>query len=224
MREIVVDTETTGLSPEADRIVEFAGVELVNSVPTGRHFHRYINPGQAMNAEAEAIHGLSDAFLADYPPFAEIADALLEFIGDAPLIIHNAAFDMPFINAELGRNGRPAIPMDQATCTLIMARRKFPGLQNSLDALCRRFAIDNSQRVKHGALMDAELLAAVYLELRGGRQMGLSLGVEAAAAAEAAASAAARIARPARPHAASPEELTAHAKLVEKLKTPLWLG
>jgi len=180
MREIVLDTETTGLDPEeGHRIVEIGAVELLNHVPTGRSFHEYLNPRRDMPAEAFALHGLSAEFLADKPPFEAVADALLDFLGTARLVIHNAAFDMGFLNAELRRAARPGLPDSQALDTLAMARRRFPGAPGGLDALCRRFGIDNSRRTKHGALLDAEILAEVYLELIGGRQPGLGLGTGA---------------------------------------------
>ena len=176
MREIVMDTETTGLDPQmGDRIVEIGGVELVNHLPTGRTYHQYINPQRAMPREAFEVHGLGDEFLRDKPVFATIAQDFIDFVGDAQLVIHNAKFDMAFLNAELGWLGRPPLPMAQATDTLAIARRKFPGAQASLDALCKRFGIDNSARTKHGALLDSEILAEVYLELLGGRQQGLTL-------------------------------------------------
>ena len=183
MREIVLDTETTGLEPvEGHRIVEIGAVELWNHVPTGRHFHKYLNPDRSMPPEAEAIHGLSAAFLADKPRFADVADEFAAFIGsDSRLVIHNAAFDMKFLNFELVRIGKPEIAADRAVDTVTMARRRFPGSPASLDALCRRFGIDNSARTKHGALLDSEILADVYLELIGGRQPGLSLSEGAAA-------------------------------------------
>lgn len=176
MREIVLDTETTGFEPEAgDRIVEIGALELINHVPTGAVFHRYINPQRAMPQEAFAVHGLGDDFLSDKPLFSEIAEEFLSFIGEAGLVIHNAAFDMKFINAELGRLRLPHLPWARAIDTLAMARQKFPGAPASLDALCRRFAIDNSARTRHGALLDSEILAEVYLELIGGRQPDLML-------------------------------------------------
>ncbi|MEL7215739.1 MAG: DNA polymerase III subunit epsilon [Pseudomonadota bacterium] len=176
MREIVLDTETTGLSPrDGDRIVEIGAVELMGHVPTGRTYHQYINPQRPMAEEAFAVHGLGDDFLADKPTFAEIGQAFLDFIGDAKLVIHNAAFDMGFLNHELKMQGLPLIPDAQAVDTLHIARNRFPGAQNSLDALCRRFGVDNSGREKHGALLDSELLADVYLELLGGRQPGFGL-------------------------------------------------
>ena len=176
MREIVLDTETTGFEPaEGDRIVEIGAVELMNHVPTGRTYHQYINPQRAMPAEAFEVHGLGDDFLRDKPVFAAIADDFIAFIGDAKLVIHNAAFDMKFLNAELGWVNKPALPMDRAVDTLAIARRRFPGSPASLDALCRRFGIDNSSRTLHGALLDSEILAEVYLELIGGRQPDFAL-------------------------------------------------
>lgn len=177
MREIVMDTETTGLDPaEGHRIAEIGAVELENLLPTGRIYHQYINPERAMPREAEQIHGLSDNFLAGKPVFARIAPAFLEFIGEARLVIHNAAFDLRMLNAEFERLGHPALPPSRALDTIEIARKRFPGAQASLDALCRRFGIDNSGRQKHGALLDSELLAEVYLELMGGRQQGLGFG------------------------------------------------
>ncbi len=177
MREIVLDTETTGFDPEAgDRIVEIGAIELFNHLPTGRTFHHYLNPERDMPASAFAVHGLSEAFLADKVLFAAIAEEFLEFVQDAKLVIHNASFDMKFLNAELVWAGQQKLPPDQAIDTLEIARRKFPGAMNSLDALCRRFGVDNSAREKHGALLDSEILAEVYLELIGGRQPGLMLG------------------------------------------------
>ena len=178
MREIVLDTETTGLDPaEGHRIVEIGAVELMNHVATGATFHRYINPERPMPPEAEAVHGLGDAFLADKPVFAAVVSDFVAFIADAPLVIHNAAFDMRFLNAELERCGLPHLPAARAVDTVAMARRRFPGSPANLDALCRRFSIDLSAREKHGALLDSELLAEVYLELRGGRQPDFGLGV-----------------------------------------------
>ncbi|MEI4471906.1 DNA polymerase III subunit epsilon [Frigidibacter sp. MR17.24] len=177
MREIVLDTETTGFDPSSgDRIVEIGAVELFNHMPTGRTYHQYINPERAMPAEAFAVHGLGDDFLSDKPVFKRVGQAFLDFIGpDSKLVIHNASFDMKFLNAELGWAGMPRIPDDRAIDTVMIARRKFPGSPASLDALCRRFGVDNSAREKHGALLDSEILAEVYLELLGGRQPDLVL-------------------------------------------------
>ena len=176
MREIVLDTETTGFDPSAgDRIVEIGAVELVNHVPTGRVYHQYINPQRDMPQSAFEVHGLSTEFLSDKPVFAAIGQEFLDFIGDAKLVIHNAAFDVKFLNAELTWMEAPNIPWAQAIDTLEMARKKFPGAQNSLDALCRRYGVDNSAREKHGALLDSEILAEVYLELIGGRQPDFAL-------------------------------------------------
>ncbi|MCR9148362.1 MAG: DNA polymerase III subunit epsilon [Rhodobacteraceae bacterium] len=176
MREIVLDTETTGFNPEeGDRIVEIGGVELYNHMPTGRTYHQYINPQRGMPQEAFEVHGLGDDFLRDKPVFRQIAQEFLDFVGDAKLVIHNAAFDMKFLNAELGWLNMPKLPWSQAVDTLDMARKKFPGSPASLDALCRRFNIDNAARTLHGALLDSEILAEVYLELIGGRQPDFAL-------------------------------------------------
>jgi len=176
MREIVLDTETTGFKPEeGDRIVEIGAVELFNHMPTGNTYHQYINPERTMPEAAFKVHGLGDEFLADKPLFKDIAQDFMKFIGNSQLVIHNAAFDMKFLNAELGWIKSALIPMDQALDTLALARTKFPGAQASLDALCRRFGIDNSSRTLHGALLDSEILAEVYLELLGGRQSGFAL-------------------------------------------------
>ncbi|MEM9344260.1 MAG: DNA polymerase III subunit epsilon [Pseudomonadota bacterium] len=176
MREVVLDTETTGFDPDTgDRIVEIGAVELKGHIATGRTYHQYINPERAMPQDAYEVHGLGDEFLADKPRFAEIAEAFLEFIGEAKLVIHNASFDMTFLNAELGWAKRPLLPNNRAVDTLEIARRKYPGSPASLDALCRRFGIDNSSRTLHGALLDSEILAEVYLELIGGRQPDFAL-------------------------------------------------
>jgi DNA polymerase-3 subunit epsilon len=221
MREIVLDTETTGLDPnDGHRIVEIACVELFNHVPTGRVFHRYVNPERDMPAEALAVHGLTAEFLAQHPPFAAVVDEVAAFLGGDRLVIHNAEFDVKFLNAELKRLNRPALACDIED-TLLLARRRYPGASASLDALCRRFAIDLTQRAKHSAKLDCELLAAVYLELIGGRQPGLDLAVGLAAAAGVAAIH--RPARPARPHAPSEAEAAAHAAFLAQLKDPIWL-
>ncbi len=181
MREIVLDTETTGLDPATgDRIVEIGAIELFNHMPTGKSFHHYLNPNRLMPKEAFEVHGLSDAFLRDKPRFPAIAPAFLAFIGDATLVIHNAPFDMKFLNHELTAAGHAPLPMSRAFDTVALARQKFPGSPASLDALCRRFAIDTSARTKHGALLDSEILAEVYLELIGGRQPDLILAPSAA--------------------------------------------
>ncbi len=229
MREIVLDTETTGLDPAAGhRIVEIGCIELFNHVPTGKTYHQYVNPERDMPAEAERVHGLSEDFLSGHPIFSDIAAAFLDFIGDAPLVIHNAAFDMGFVNAELKIAGWPTVDKRRAIDTVGMARKKFPGAQASLDALCRRFGIDLSERSLHGALLDAELLAAVYLELLGGRQHGMDLAAEMAAAGtdgDQAATVEARATgrRTPRVHAASDDELARHAEFLEKIKDPIWL-
>jgi DNA polymerase-3 subunit epsilon len=226
MREIVLDTETTGLNPATgDRLVEIGCVELVNKVETGRTFHAYFNPERSMPAEAEAVHGLSSLFLSDKPCFRERAAELIDFIGDSPLIAHNASFDFGFLNFELAVCGLSEISMFRMVDTLAIARSRHPGAKHSLDALCSRYGIDRSHRVKHGALLDAQLLAQVYVELTGGRQIGFSLAVEAAGPITAATmvAAAARRYREPRPHRASDAELARHAAFVSQLTDPLWL-
>lgn len=221
MREIVLDTETTGLDPVAGhRIVEVACLELKNHMPTGVTFQTYVNPQRDMPEEAYRVHGLSVDFLAGHPPFGEVAAKLLDFIGEAPLVIHNAEFDLRFLNHELTLVEHPPLDPSRAVDTLALARRRFPGAQASLDALCKRFEIDNSARDLHGALLDCELLAEVYLELCGGRQPGFELGSDERAAVTA--SAGERPVRPARPHAPSDEEASAHAAMRAKLKDPIW--
>jgi DNA polymerase-3 subunit epsilon len=225
MREIVLDTETTGLDPlTGHRLIEIGCWELINHLPSGKNFHKYINPERDVPAEAVAVHGLTQERLAKEPVFAEVVAELLEFIGpDTKLIIHNAEFDLKFVNAELGRLGFPAIEARRAIDTVMLARRKFPGAPASLDALCGRFNIDRSHRVLHGALLDAELLCEVYLELIGGRQATMELLASGSVAA-AAAIAARREPRPARPHAPTAEELEAHAKMVGSLKNAVWVA
>ena len=225
MREIAFDTETTGFDPaQGDRIVEIGCIELINHVPSGETFQCYLNPEREMPAGAFAVHGLGDEFLAGKPLFAEVVDGFLAFVGDDPLVIHNAAFDLGFIDAELARLGRAALPRGNVVDTLAIARRKFPGAPASLDALCRRFAIDTTVRERHGALLDAQLLAEVYLALVGGRQPGLGLGVgdSTNAAAEPVAEVKGIAARPARPHAPSEAESEAHAAFIDGVKDPLW--
>lgn len=222
MREIVLDTETTGLDPAGgDRIVEVGCVELVNHVPTGLTFQRYVNPERDVPQAASAVHGLTREFLSAHPVFAEIAGDFVAFIEDSTLIIHNAAFDLSFVNAELARLERAPLEASRAVDTVQLARRKIPpGASASLDALCVRFGIDASERAVHGALKDAMLLAEVYLELIGGRQPGLVFAAVRAGAEAAPANAA--IARGPRPHAPSPAEAAAHAAFLAKLKDPVW--
>ncbi len=222
MREIVLDTETTGLDPAAGhRIVEVACLELQNHLPTGRSFQRYVRPERDMPEEAFQIHGLSADFLSKHPVFGEIAGELLAFIDADRLIIHNAAFDLKFLNAELAQAGHSPLPPDRAIDTVALARRRFPGAQVNLDALCRRFEIDNSARSLHGALLDCELLAEVYLELRGGRQPGFELA-QGAAGDEAAGGTEQRTHRPARAHQPTEAERAAHETFLELVTDPLW--
>jgi DNA polymerase-3 subunit epsilon len=226
MREIVFDTETTGLSPAAgDRMVEIGCIEMIGRVETGRHFHCYFNPERPMPSEAEAVHGLSDIFLSDKPLFADKVEELLDFIGDAPLVAHNASFDFGFLNHELGRCGRASVCMTRMVDTLVLARSRHPGAKHSLDALCTRYGVDRSQRVKHGALLDAQLLAQVYIELTGGRQIGLGLVAEASEAVSTSLrplQPVASVVREPRPHFASPEELARHRSFLAKIVSPLW--
>lgn len=220
MREVILDTETTGLDPDSGhRIVEIGCLELVNHMATGRTFQRYLNPERDVPDGAFEVHGLSTEFLAQHPVFSAVCDEFLAFIADSQLVIHNAAFDLGFVNAELRRVNRAALHPSRAVDTVELARRKFPGAQASLDALCRRFGVDNSGRAKHGALLDAELLAEVYLELVGGRQPGLEL---AAVKTMVAVDSESPVRRPPRPHAPSAEELAAHAELLSRLKEPIW--
>lgn len=221
-REIAVDTETTGLDPgSGHRVVEVGCVELVNLIPTGRTYQQYLNPERDMPADAFQVHGLSTKFLAPQPVFGEIADAFLDFLGDAPLVIHNAAFDMRFINAELARLDRPPLAAERAVDTVALARRRFPGSRASLDALCQRFGIDLSGRSLHGALLDANLLAAVYLALRGGSQPKFDLSA-AASAPQNTAGAADRRTWPRRHFAPTDSERHAHARMLESIRSPLW--
>jgi DNA polymerase III subunit epsilon len=229
VREVVFDTETTGLSASGgDRLVEIGCVELVGRRETGRHFHVYINPERGMPAEAEAVHGLSEAFLADKPLFAEVAEELLAFLGDdTPLIAHNANFDFGFINAELARLSLVPLATERMVDTVAMARRLHPGGKHSLDALCTRYGIDRSHRIKHGALLDAELLAQLYIEMTGGRQIGLDLAAETGEEMGLVDSPA--IPRPSadqwrapRPHEPTAAERERHVAFVASIKDALW--
>ena len=225
MREIVFDTETTGLNPASgDRMVEIGCVEIYNRVETGRHFHAYFFPERDMPHDAELVHGLSAAFLSDKPLFSESAEALLDFLEDSPLVAHNAGFDFGFLNFELERCGRPAVSMTRMVDTLTLARSKHPGAKHSLDALCMRFGIDRSHRIKHGALLDAQLLAQVYVELTGGRQIGLGLVADTSRVSVQASARPVTIRepRPARPHCAAAEELERHRAFIAHLVNPLW--
>ncbi len=229
LREIVLDTETTGTdAAQGDRVIEIGCVELLNHIPTGRTYHAYINPQRPVSEGAFRVHGLSDAFLADKPVFAAIADAFAEFVEGARLVIHNAAFDVGFLNAEFARVGRPPIDPDLVVDTLVMARRKHPGAPNNLDALCNRYGIDNSKRTKHGALLDSEILAEVYIELLGGRQTDLGLTVMSpAASARSGGASAARAAPRERPTGTrlTDAEREAHAAFVAKLgEKAIWRG
>jgi DNA polymerase III subunit epsilon len=222
MREIVLDTETTGLDPlQGHRIVEIGCVELSNHIPTGKTFQAYLNPERTMPPEAAAVHGLTEEFLEKQPLFSEIVDDFLSFIGDVPLVIHNATFDMNFINAELTRHGFTRLTMDRAIDTVLLARTKFPGAPASLDALCKRFSIDTSGRDLHGALLDARLLADVYLELRGGRQqhLGINTAIETVLDAT---DIQPREHRAPRLHQPSEEEIEAHEAFLGQIKEPLW--
>ncbi len=221
MREVVLDTETTGLEPEAGhRVVEIGAVELVHRMPTGRTYHQYLDPERDVPPEAERVHGLTRAFLSRFPTFPEIADDFLAFLADSPLVIHNAGFDLRFLNAELARCGRPPLDPSRAVDTLVLAQRRFPGQSNSLEALCRRLGVDDSKRGLHGALLDAQLLAEVYVLLVGGRQPTLALEPAANAPQRAALQ---RRYRPPRPHAPSEAELAAHAAFLREIDNPLWL-
>jgi DNA polymerase-3 subunit epsilon len=225
VREIVFDTETTGLNPATgDRIVEIGCVEMFNRVETGRHFHAYFNPERPMPAEAEAVHGLTTIFLSAQPRFSEKVEELLEFIEDSPLVAHNAGFDFGFLNHELQLCGRPAVCTSRMVDTLLLARSRHPGAKHSLDALCTRFGVDRSLRVKHGALLDAQLLAQVYVELTGGRQIGLGLvaDTEAPASTAPGREVTTRQPRPARPHFAGADELERHRAFIAQMSNPLW--
>jgi DNA polymerase-3 subunit epsilon len=223
MREIVFDTETTGLSFNGgDRLVEIGCIELINRVPTGSHFHAYFNPERAMPAEAFAVHGLSDRFLSDKPLFASQVEELLEFIGESPLIAHNATFDFGFLNGELGRCGRPIVELQRMVDTLAIARTRHPGAKHSLDALCIRYGIDLSARELHGALLDAQLLAQVYIELTGGRQITLGLSQAEPVLRDNAETPIRAQVRPARQFVPSPAELERHAAFLKGMEEPLW--
>lgn len=226
IRQVVLDTETTGLDPDqGDRVVEIGCLELLNHMPTESTYHTFINPGRAMSAGASEVSGITDEMLRDKPSFAEVAPGFLDFIADSELVIHNAPFDLKFLNSELARLGDVRLLDERVFCTLTYARKKFPGSPASLDALCKRFSIDLSSRTKHGALIDARLLADVYLELIGGRQPGLSLG--AADGGGASVETAGRTPRKARPSPLPPrltnEEAKAHEALIEELgEESLW--
>jgi DNA polymerase-3 subunit epsilon len=225
MREIIFDTETTGLDPKTgDRMVEIGCIEMVNRVATGNTYHAYFNPERTMPAAAEAVHGLSDTFLSDKPRFAEKAQELIAFLGDCPLVAHNAGFDFGFLNAELAVCGMEPVSRDRMVDTVALARTRHPGAKLSLDALCSRYGIDRSHRTRHGALLDAELLAQVYVELTGGRQIGLELAAQAGGATLVASVVVRRerMFRTPRPHAASEAELAAHAEFLKTVNTPLW--
>ncbi len=222
MREIVFDTETTGLDPrQGHRIVEMGCVELFNHIPTGRTYQAYLNPERSMPSDAARVHGLTDDFLKDKPTFSEVVDDFLSFIADDPLVIHNAAFDMNFTNFELERLGLPPVAGTRAIDTVIMARRMFPGAPASLDALCKRFGVDAAGRTLHGALLDAQLLAEVYLELRGGRQTGLGMDAQPKIAESADVQ---RIARIQRVYEPTPDELMAHENFLKQIKNPKWVS
>jgi DNA polymerase-3 subunit epsilon len=225
VREIVFDTETTGLNPAGgDRMVEIGCIEIYNRVETGRHFHAYFNPDREMPSDAEAVHGLTSIFLSDKPRFSETVEELLDFLEDSPLVAHNAAFDFGFLNFELGYCGFPAVSMSRMVDTLSLARSRHPGAKHSLDALCVRFGVDRSQRVKHGALLDAQLLAQVYVELTGGRQIGLGLLADSRTIQvdSSAQPIIVRERREPRPHAPALEELERHRAFIAQLVNPLW--
>jgi DNA polymerase-3 subunit epsilon len=223
-RALVLDTETTGLDPATgDRVLEVAAVELINLVPSGRHFHVLIDPERDVPEEASRIHGFTREMLIGKPKFPEILPGLLDFLGDDPVVAHNAVFDFNFLDHEFRRAGHPPIPRTRMVDTLVLAKKRFPGLPNSLDALCRRYGIDNSMRTSHNALLDVQLLAQVYLELMGGKQPGLELATSRASnAAGPVLLDAAPVNRTPRPIVPTPEELEAHAAFLGKLKEPLW--
>ena len=225
MREIVFDTETTGLNPASgDRMVEIGCIEMINRVETGRHFHAYFNPDREMSFEAEAVHGLTTTFLSAQPRFPERVEELIDFLEDSPLVAHNAAFDFGFLNHELQLCGRKSVCMSRMVDTLVLARTRHPGAKHSLDALCTRFGVDRTMRVKHGALLDAQLLAQVYVELTGGRQIGLGLVADTDAREVAVGGSPVTIREPRipRPHFPSAEELERHRAFIARIASPLW--
>jgi DNA polymerase-3 subunit epsilon len=229
MREIIFDTETTGLSAKTDRLIEIGCVEMIDRMPTGVTYHAYFRNECDIHPDAENVHGISAAFLADKPSFCDKVDELLEFLADSPLVAHNASFDFGFLNMELGLLERPIIAMERMVDTLAIARKLHPGAKNSLDMLCSRYGVDRSHRTKHGALLDAELLAQVYIELTGGRQIGLGLapvgnitGEEPGADTAAAASTTQRKWREPRAHAPTAEELARHAAFIDRIDKPIW--
>ena len=225
MREIIFDTETTGLNPAGgDRMVEIGCVEMINRVETGRSFHAYFNPDRDMPSEAEAVHGLSSIFLSGQPRFLDRVQELLDFLEDSPLVAHNAAFDFGFLNNELKLCGQSLVCTSRMVDTLVLARTRHPGAKHSLDALCTRFGVDRSMRVKHGALLDAQLLAQVYIELTGGRQIGLGLVADTDASDIKVGGPTVTVREPRlpRPHFASAEELERHRGFIAKIAKPLW--
>jgi DNA polymerase-3 subunit epsilon len=225
LREIVFDTETTGLNPATgDRMVEIGCIEMINRVETGRHFHAYFNPERSMPSDAEAVHGLTTIFLSAQPLFSERVEELLEFIEDSALVAHNASFDFGFLNHELQLCGRPSVCLSRMVDTLVLARSRHPGAKHSLDALCTRFGVDRSMRVKHGALLDAQLLAQVYVELTGGRQIGLGLVADTDPGELRVSGRAVTVREPRvpRPHFASAEELERHRAFIARMTSPLW--
>jgi len=225
MREIVFDTETTGLDPQTgDKLVEMGCIELVNRIPTGNSYHAYYNPQRDMPMEAEQVHGLSAAFLSDKPLFSDLTGEPLDILGDSPLVAHNAQFDFGFLNFELAACGLAEVSLDRMIDTLAIARRRHPGAKHTLDALCSRYGVDRSHRIKHGALLDAELLAQVYVELTGGRQIGLSLAVDNSPEEVKQTRFAPKIGkrREPRPHSASEAEISRHRGFLEKIESALW--